>query len=48
MRACFQIFGHLYMVLGPKPLTHSFESVFLKTRPKSASIEALIGLPAYL
>jgi len=26
IRACFQIFGHLY--LGPNPLTHSFESKF--------------------
>jgi len=28
MRACFQIFGHLYLALGPNPLTHSFESKF--------------------
>jgi len=26
MRACFQIFGHLYLALNP--LTHSFESEF--------------------
>jgi len=28
MRACFQIFGHLYLALGPNPLTHSLESKF--------------------
>jgi len=28
MRACFQIFGHLYLALGPNPLTHPFESKF--------------------
>jgi len=28
MRACFQIFGHLRLALGPNPLTHSFELKF--------------------
>jgi len=28
MRACFEIFGHLYLALGSNPLTHSFESKF--------------------
>ena len=28
MRACFQIFGHRHLALGPDPLTHSFESKF--------------------
>jgi len=28
LRACFQIFGHLYLALGPNSLTHSFESKF--------------------
>jgi len=28
MRACFQIFGHLYLALSPNPLTHSIGSKF--------------------
>jgi len=28
MRACFGNFGHLWLALGPNPLTHSIDSKF--------------------
>ena len=49
MRVCFRDFGHLWPALGPNPLTQSIGlKVLLKTRSKSASIEPLIDLLAYL
>jgi len=49
MRACFENFGHLWLALGLNPLNHSVGSkVLLKARSKSASIETLIDLVAYL
>jgi len=46
MRACFGNFGHLWPALGPNPF--NWLKVLLKTRSKSASIESLIDLLAYL
>jgi len=46
MRACFHIFGHLPGP-GPQPIDPFLYLLdFLKTRPKSASIEPLIDLLA--
>jgi len=46
MRACFGNFGHLWPALGHNPFY--WLKVLLKTRSKSASIEPLIDLLAYL
>jgi len=42
MRACFHIFGRVYLSLGANPLSHFLAEVFLKTGLWSVFLESLI------